>query len=571
MTKGKENLMIKRLFRYKWYILVILLLIIIEPTVTSWLILWVQKMYNQITVGTPRIEIIRLILIGILVWNCKRLLLFAISVVKSRFICNVKQDLKQDLFSSALGLNTANISQIATSGEYISAFTNDITLIEQRFFSNVIGTISQIISILILGTTFFSMNRKLATIMFLFSIIVMFVPPFFEKKLNNTSLNYSKNLSKLTQKLKEYLHAYSTIKNYSIESVILRRFNLTNTEVENSKFAYDCALSLADSIGSLLTWFTTVLIIGAGLIMVSTGEIMLGTVIAAQAFSEELASPLQKLIENVNAIKSVKSIIRRINEMTSNEGADLSAPQELHRLDDTGDLTIDFCDLTITFGERKIVDHFSFSFKQGGKYLVIGKNGSGKSSLFKALKNQFRNYKGEILINGVELKSIPNSELSNLISYLNENVSIFSGSIANNITLWQTISQENYQSAIKKAHIELDSERIIGEDGFDISSGEQRRLEIARSLISSAKLMVFDEIVSTLDIETAYDIEKMALDFTDKTIIFISHNFSGKLIREYDEILVMKDGILNAHGSYDELLKNSDYFRKICDLKFGDN
>ena len=551
--------MIKRLFQYKWYILIIFVLIIVEPTVTSWMVLWVQKMYNNVTIGTPRIDILKLILIGILVWVAKRLLFFTISVVKSRFICNVKQDLKQDVFASALGLNTANISQIATSGEYISAFTNDITIIEQRFFSNVISVISQFFSIIILGSTFFSMNRKLAALMFLFSIIVVFVPPVFAKRLNDSNLIYSKNLSKFTQKLKEYLQAYSTIKNYSIEKIILRKFDAINSKVEDSKFEYDCSLSLADSIGSLLTRFTTVMIIGAGLIMVSTGEILVGTVIAAQAFSDELASPLQGIIENINSIKSVKSIISRIKDLTIEEKIDNSESNVGTLFADKDELNIKFCNLTITFDEKKIVDNFSFNFKQGGKYLIIGKNGSGKSSIFKALKKRFKNYKGQILINGTELRDVSNSELSDLISYLNESVSIFSGSIEDNITFWRTVSKERYSNAIKDAHIELDSQRVIGEDGFNISSGEQRRIEIARSLISPAKLMVFDEVVSTLDIETAYDIERMALDYTDKTVVFISHNFSGKLIKEYDEILVMKDGCLVAHGAYDELIKSNDY------------
>ena len=81
--------------------------------------------------------------------------------------------------------------------------------------------------------------------------------------------------------------------------------------------------------------------------------------------------------------------------------------------------------------------------------------------------------------------------------------------------------------------------------------------------------MIFDEVVSTLDIETAYEIEKMVLEYEKQTMIFISHNFSGKLIREYDEILVMDSGRLVDHGTYDELIENSSYFRNICEIKFG--
>ena len=80
---------------------------------------------------------------------------------------------------------------------------------------------------------------------------------------------------------------------------------------------------------------------------------------------------------------------------------------------------------------------------------------------------------------------------------------------------------------------------------------------------------MFDEVVSTLDIDTAYEIEKLALSLTDKTIIFVSHNFSGKLIRQYDEILIMDHRQLIDHGRYEELLVRSPYFARICDIKFG--
>lgn len=119
------------------------------------------------------------------------------------------------------------------------------------------------------------------------------------------------------------------------------------------------------------------------------------------------------------------------------------------------------------------------------------------------------------------------------------------------------------------AQVNLDLDRIVNDEGRNISSGEQRRIEIARSLLSSVRMIVFDEVVSTLDIETAYEIEKMALDFKDKMVVFISHNFSGKLIRDYDDILVVQNGSLLTHRTYDELINSCDYFRRICEIKFG--
>ena len=162
-----------------------------------------------------------------------------------------------------------------------------------------------------------------------------------------------------------------------------------------------------------------------------------------------------------------------------------------------------------------------------------------------------------------------NQELSHMVSYLSENVSLFSGLVRENISLFRNFSPESFKTAVDDAQINLDLNRVIVDGGTNISSGEQRRIEIARSLLTSVKVLIFDEVVSTLDIETAFEIEKMVLDFSEKTVIFVSHNFSGKLIEKYDEILIMDNGQLIAHGTYQDLIQSNAYFKRICEIKFG--
>ena len=232
---------------------------------------------------------------------------------------------------------------------------------------------------------------------------------------------------------------------------------------------------------------------------------------------------------------------------------------------------LEFKNLSLRLNDKKIIDDFSYKFEDGKKYLILGTNGSGKSSLFKLLKKWYKeeNVKGEIFINDVSFTMFNSYQLSRFICYLNEKVSLFSGSVKDNIDLFRNLSDGLIDDAVDMAHVELDLNKEIIDDGKNISSGEQRRIEIARSLIDPIRVLIFDEVVSTLDIETAYEIEKLALGFSDKTVIFISHNFSGLLIREYDEILIMDHGKLLAHGHYDQLIKECEYFKKICDIKFG--
>lgn len=569
--------MIKLLFKYKWYIIIIFFLIIIEPSINSILNFWLQRMFNAANPGAEIIKLIRLLTIGFLLWMLKRVVAYTSTLLKARYICNAKQDVKHNVFNSLLNFDIANISTIASSGEYISLFTNDINLLETRFLNQVISLISNVFSIAILGASFFALNAKLAIAIIAFGVISMFVPLIFSKSLNEKNLAYSRIISTFTQRLKEYLVAYPTIKNYSIENAIIKKFEEINVDSEDAKFESDYILNLANNVGQLLAWFMQFIGVGLGLALVVNGEIAIGTVVAAQSFASDLALPLQNIIININSIRSVKEIVKKFNSYAMGEEP-MSVLQENNKQGmgvahvarmNEGGYEIEFKDLKLTIEDKTIIDNFSFKFEKGKKYLMVGLNGSGKSSLFRALKRWFGKFYGKITINGVEVTSLNNEQLSQAVSYMNENVSLFSGTIRDNISLFRTYSSDDFDKAIKSAQMQLDLNREIGDEGRNISSGEQRRIEIARSLLESAGVLIFDEVVSTLDIETAYEIERTALEFKDKTIIFISHNFSGKLIKEYDEILVMEGGTLIAHGSYEKLINECEYFQRICEIKFG--
>lgn len=567
--------MIKSLFNYKWYILVILVLIILEPSINSMLNFWLQRMFNSVETGTDKMLLIRLMTMGFLLWILKRVIIYSNGVLKARFICNARQDVKHKMFISFLRMDTANITYDISSGEYISLFTNDISLLETKFYNQVVAVISNIFSIFIMGMSFVALNVQLAVAILAFGIVSMFIPVFFSKMLNKYNLTFSKKISEFTQKMKEYLVAYPTIKNYSIEQAISSKFDNINQEVEDAKFEAEYSLALANNAGQLLSWFMQFIGVGLGIMLVSKGEITIGTVIAAQAFASDLALPLQNIIINVNSIRSVKEIVKKlentvINKTNEKHNFAISEMTECSHATPCDQYDVIYNDLCLELDGKNIINHFSFNFEYKKKYLIVGANGSGKTTLFKILKKWYSNYSGQVTIGGKDIKDMPIDTISQAVSFLNEDVSMFSGTVKENILLFRNNDQKRFEKSIKAAQVCLDLEREIIDEGRNISSGEQRRIEIARSLIAYVNVLIFDEVVSTLDIETAYDIEQLALNFQDKTVIFISHNFSGKLIEKYDEILVMKNGSLLAHGNYEYLIDNCEYFKKICSIKFKD-
>ncbi len=556
--------MLKYFFKQKTYIVIILILIIVEPSINSWMNFWLQRLFNTAKVGANSIIIVRMLTMGFLVWMSKRIIVFTSSILQLRFTCNIKYNIKKDIFAKLFEMNASEANNRASSGEYISIFTNDISLLETRYIDRVIQLIANVISILILGASFLALDIKLAIPILCFGVTTLFIPAIASKILNAKSYEYSKRISRFTQKTKEFFSAYTTIKNYAIEKQIKEGFDRENTKTEDTRFDSDTSLSIANNIGSMLAWFMQLIAIGIGLIYVVKGEMLVGTVIAARSFASDLADPLQSIVSNINSIKSVHTILDKtkqlsdkLEEETRQEALPLSAG------------TIEYKDVSIKIGELTIIDHFSYCFEQGKKYLIVGHNGSGKSTIFKALKKYINGISGEILVNGVAMSQLSNDELAKQVSYSNENVATFTGSVLENIVLFREDCENNIERAVKDSHMNLDLQKIIHDANDNISSGERRKIEIARSLLNPFSVLIFDEVTSTLDIETAYEIERMVLGYKDKTVIFISHNFSGKLIDKYDDILLIDNGRLIDHGKYRDLVKRNNAFKHICEVKFG--
>ncbi|MBO5702001.1 MAG: ABC transporter ATP-binding protein [Clostridia bacterium] len=544
----------------------IILFMIIDPIVNSELNYWLQDLFNIASADEVSfVLVIRFLVIGFLIWILKRVIVYTSSVTQSYIVCKVKNDVKLNMFRRLVKLDSSKLFEHDDSGKFLSFFTNDINLLEQKYLNAVFGLISGVFSLVIMGAAFLRMNMMLGAFIVAFGMVSMLVPICFTKMLNAKNYKYSYEMSRFTLQLKEYLEAYPTIKNYAIEKEIEKKFCEANSRTKTSKFDYEASLVLSNNIGSMLSWFMQFMAVGIGLLLVTRGEILIGTVIAARSFSSDLAMPMQTIITNLNSIKSVKTVVTKMEKLAL--VAEEEVPSEI--VDRKNGVTVEFKDLTVEYEGRAVVDGLSFVFEQGKKYLIVGKNGCGKSTMFKTLKKRIPAYSGDILINGKSFGNITNEELSLNVSYLNEKVSLFSGKVVDNITLYRQPDKLRFCDAIQKAQINIDLNRDILDGGVNISSGEQRRIEVARSLINSVDFIVFDEVISTLDIETAYEIEKMILDYSDKTIVFISHNFSGLLMKEYDEILYMSDGKIVAHGHYNDIIKNS-HFKRLLKIKFGD-
>ena len=178
------------------------------------------------------------------------------------------------------------------------------------------------------------------------------------------------------------------------------------------------------------------------------------------------------------------------------------------------------------------------------------------------------NYRGNILIDDTELRSIASESLYELISVIQQNVFIFNASIRDNVTMFRSFPEQEIEDAISHAHLNaLIAERgdgyLCGENGKGLSGGEKQRISIARSLLKKSSVLLADEATASLDAQTAHQVASDILDLDGITRIVVTHGLEESLLRRYDGIVVLKDGRIEESGSFDELMERKGYFHAL--------
>lgn len=490
-------------------------------------------------------------------------LLFLVQTLRIRLISFCRQDLKQDMFEKIMHTGNAFFAK-PDPGFHIAAFSNDITILETKYFEAWLELIEAILTMSTALVALIYLNTRMAQIIVIgeiFSLLLCYLIRNYSISKNRA---YIDTLALFTQRIKDYFTSFQTIANYSVEAQIKRRFSRMNRDVEEAKDDADMALSFVDTLTRVCNSMIKFMIVTAGVVLMMRGHMTMGLVYTAYRFTDQLIAPMHTLLGKTNSITSVKSIVNRIRNLSS---ASESEQQEPILLEEPA--VIEMNRVNVNIGGKQILNDLTYTFEPGKKYLLIGRNGAGKSTMLRLLKRSMEDYGGSIRINGRELQEYSYHSLANIVSYINESVSLICDTVRQNITLYRDIPEERVQEVVRQVGLTVDLDRVVRDGERNLSSGETRRIEIARSLINRADVIIYDEAISTLDIPTAHTIEKTLLELPDQTLLFVSHNFSSQMIDRYDQILLLDNGRICESGTHAELLKTSAYYRRIMEIKNG--
>nr|WP_288306821.1 ABC transporter ATP-binding protein [uncultured Romboutsia sp.] len=492
--------------------------------------------------------------------------------VMSSYIKNTVNYLRCDIFTKILNKDMKDFS-LDNSGKYISILYNDIKIIEDSLLNNIFLVISSFISFIISLLFLFSISPSIVIFIVIFGILGFVIPNALSKKLIIEKNNYSHNLEEITSVTKDLFSGFEVIKGFNIGSKINTIFKNSSNTVESTKKKCSILESIIKgfSLSFSVTVYLGVLILGGYLMY--KGEISVGTAIIIIQLSTHIVGPVKTSISLINQIKSVSLIADKIDEILYDSCEDI---EEISLPKFENSIEVKNLDFSYT-NDRKALNNINLTFEKNKKYAIVGESGCGKSTLIKLLMRYYKDYNGDILIDNKDIHKIFSNDLYKNMSMIQQNVFMFDDSIKENIKLFANYSDEEVLSICNRSGLSNLISRLpdginslVGENGNKLSGGEKQRIAIARSLINNTKILILDESTSALDNETAYNLESSLLSINDLTLIVVTHKLIKNILLNYDEIIVMKDGMVIEKGSFDYLISLKGYFYSLYYLQNED-
>ena len=491
-------------------------------------------------------------------------------VMSYKFVAKMSLDTKIYIFNNLIKQDIESFYNNDV-GDKISILTNDINTIETEYFRTFLNLVKSGFLFLFAFWTIFYVSYQMTIALMILSIISFVFGNIPMKNLKTFKEKFSNSQSEYTARTSEYFNGYETIKVFGLEKFISKVFYNNSKNVYDKGLAYQKRYSLVTMISYFFGGFTFLGGFVCGGYLAYKGFITLGQMIVCVQLTNHIVNPLMFAIESYGKFKSVDKILNKIeNTLISEENVETTEIKDFNN-------KISLNDVSFKYDDKKVLENINFDFEKGKKYALVGLSGSGKSTLMKLISKRIKADEGKICIDGTDLDEISRNSIINLISTINQNVFLFKGSIYDNITLFsKDYSEEKVKDVILKAELgkyldRLYDKELISENANNLSGGEKQRISIARSLIKDTKIILADEILSSLDNEIAFSIEKGLLELENITLISVTHRLIKENLKQYDKILVLKDGKIEEKGNFEELMSFDSYFKKLYTISEVEN
>jgi ATP-binding cassette subfamily B multidrug efflux pump len=574
----------KYFVKYKWHFLLGIIFTIISNYFGVQMPLYVKTTVNNL-MGTTEVNSVNDALwlslqiggIYILLSIGKGFFLFLMRqtiIVMSRLI---EFDLKNEIYSHYQKLDLAFFKRNAT-GDLMNRISEDVSQVRMYLGPGIMYTINLIVLVAMIVTQMVKISPSLTFFVLLPLPIMSFLIYWVSSKMNIMSTQVQQEQSRLSTIAQETFAGIRVIKAYNRDKEVYEKFETSANEYKTRSMKLVIINSLFMPTIIFLIGISTLVAIYLGGLMTYNKQISLGDIVAFIFFVNNLTWPFASIgwVTSINQRAAASQ--KRINEFIETE-PEITNPT-------TGEFNFDgrieFKNVTFTFPNTgiKAIENLSFKINKGDTLAIVGKTGSGKSTIFNLLMRQYDCDSGEILVNGIDIKKINLDSFREQSGVVPQDVFLFSDTIANNLKFGLKnfkVELDILIEATKRTHVYHNIidfpdkfETLLGERGVNLSGGQKQRVSIARALIRNPKFLLLDDCLSAVDTETEEIIlRNLNQDSKNRTSIIVSHRIST--IRNANHILVLDKGAIVESGTHQSLMELNKEYAEMYQKQLTEN
>ena len=487
--------------------------------------------------------------------------------LRNKLVREIMSRYKNRVFQSILDKDYREFSK-DKSGKYISILTENMKKIEQDYLYQYFN-ISKNFSLMIFSLiAMFIGNWFLTLLVIIASIIPMIISGVIGQKL--ASLQNSAIIAdqKYLAKIKDILAGFLVIKSFNVKEAIRQDYNHESEKLDGVYFMKGKFDVFANVISQLSGMIVFLVAFGGGMYLVFDGHTTIGSVTAIVQLVNFVVMPLNEIGMGMSKFREGQVTL---NSFEVKDAIELQTGKRKEYFDDV--ISFSNIDFSYPNAEEKIFNNLSLDIQKGEKIAIVGMSGSGKSTLLNLLLRFYDVTSGNISIDNQDLQDISSESLYNLITVVQQDVYIFDDTLSANITLNQPFAEDDIKQAIQQSGLEnyileneLGLQTLCGENGSNLSGGQKQRLSIARALIRKTPILLLDEATSSLDNQVTTEIENSILKIQDLTALVVTHKLNKTILKKYDRIIFMKEGVIVEDGSFDDLMYREGEFYKLFGL-----
>jgi len=480
---------------------------------------------------------------------------------------HIEYDLKNEIYSHYQALSLAFYRRNNT-GDLMNRVTEDVSRVRMYLGPGIMYTLNTVALFIIVIYLMLTVNVRLAVFSILPLPILVVIIFYVNQSINSRSEKIQQRLSILSSFVQENFSGIRVIKSYVRENFVRKSFAAESEEYKHHSMELVQVQALFYPLMLLLVGISNVIIMYVGGVEVMKGNITSGNVAEFIVYLNQLTFPVIALGWVTSLIQRAAASQKRINEFL-HEQPEIKSP-DVPKVDIAGQIT--FNDVSFRYPDTGIqaLSSVSFTINPGEMVAIIGRTGSGKSTIANLLMRMYDCTGGEILIDQYPIKQLNLEGYRSQIGFVPQEVFLFSDTIANNIDFsadvldMPRVEQAAKNAAVYNNIIELEKgfQTLIGERGITLSGGQKQRVSIARAIVKQPQIIVFDDCLSAVDTRTEEEIlNNLGSVMQGKTSIIIAHRIST--IKSADKILVMDKGHIIEQGNHDYLMQQKGTYFEL--------